>query len=131
VTDDASGTAERPRLVLDEMHAPVLAQRLRERGHDVVSVAEDSGLRAMTDDEVYNWAAEEQRRIVTENVKDFRRILVRAQQAGGPTAAVLFTSSRVFPRARRNPAPLIAALDAWLRSPDVCHRNDEDWLRPS
>jgi hypothetical protein len=111
------------------MHAPVVAQRLRELGHDVVSVAEESSLRAMTDEEVYVWAAGERRRVMTENVKDFRRLLVRAQQYSGPRAALLFTSSRVFPRVRRNPGPLIAALDAWLRAPDVVHRSDEEWLR--
>jgi hypothetical protein len=67
---------------------------------------------------------------MTENVKDFRRLLVRAQQSGGPTAAVLFTSSRLFPRVRRNPGPLIAALDTWLHSADMATQMDEDWLRP-
>jgi hypothetical protein len=130
VTNEKPGSGEQQRLVLEEMHAPVVARRLRERGHDVVSVAEDSGLRAMTDEEVYNWAAEEKRRIVTENVKDFRRLLVRAQQSSAPNTALLFTSSRLFPRIRRNPGPLIAALDAWFRSPEASHRTDEDWLRP-
>jgi len=108
----------------------VVAQRLRELGHDVVSVAEESTLRAMTDEDVYAWAAEERRRIVTDNVRDFRRLLVHAQQSGGPQVALLLTSSRVFPRVRRNPGPLIAALDAWLRSPDA-RRSAEDWLRPA
>ncbi len=91
----------------------MVAQRLRELGHDVVSVAEESTLRAMTDEDVYAWAAEERRRIVTDNVRDFRRLLVHAQQSGGPQVALLLTSSRVFPRVRRNPGPL------------------EDWLRPA
>jgi Domain of unknown function (DUF5615) len=130
VTDDEPGPGERPRLVLDEVYALVVAQPLRELGHDVVSVAEESTLRAMTDEDVYAWAAEERRRIVTENVRDFRRLLVHAQQSGGPQVALLLTSSRVFPRVRRNPGPLIAALDAWLRSPDA-RRSDEDWLRPA
>jgi hypothetical protein len=112
------------------MHAPVVVQRLRELGHDVVSVAEEASLRAMTDDEMYRWAAEQRRTIVTENVKDFRRLQARSGQIGGASASVLYTSSRLFPRVRCNPGPLIAALDAWLASPNAPGRPAEDWLRP-
>lgn len=121
-------TRQTVKLLLDEMHAPIVARRLADLGHDVVSVAEESSLRAMTDDELFRWAAAEGRRIVTENVKDFRRLLV---QTSGSGAALLCTSSRVFPRIRRNPGPLIAALHAWLSAPDVADRPDEDWLRPA
>ena len=119
------------RLLLDEMHAPVVARTLRERGVDVLSVAEEPSLRAMTDEEVFAWAAGEGRRIVTENVKDFRRILVRSQESGQPVAALLLTTSETFPRSRRNLGPLIAALDAWMRDPDAAERPTEDWLRPA
>jgi Domain of unknown function (DUF5615) len=111
------------------MHAPVVAQALRERGHDVIAVAEDPDLRALTDDELFAWAAERDRRIVTENVKDYRRLLLRSEEAGQRTAGLLLTSSRVFPRSRRNPGPLIDALNSWLCHPDVAKRPAEDWLR--
>jgi hypothetical protein len=65
---------------------------------------------------------------VTENVKDFRPLLRRAQEAGTPGAGLLFTSSRRFPRSRRNPALLIEALHAWLCHPEVARRPPEDWL---
>lgn len=119
------------KLLLDEMHAPVVAQRLRDSGHDVASAAEEPSLRAMNDDELFRWAAGEGRRIVTENVKDFRPILVAAEQASQPTAGLLLTSSRLFPRSRRNPGPLIAALEHWLTAKDVGDRPVEDWLRPA
>jgi predicted nuclease of predicted toxin-antitoxin system len=131
VTRTGSQPAEPPRLLLDEMHAPVVAQRLRQQGHDVVAVAEEPGLRAMTDEEVFAWAAEQRCLIVTENVKDFRRLLTRSVQTGGPATSVLFTSSRLFPRVRRNPGPLIAALDAWLTCEDAPRRAAEDWLLPA
>ncbi|MGL5815994.1 MAG: hypothetical protein ACRCYR_00415 [Phycicoccus sp.] len=56
-----------------------------------------------------------------------RRLLLAA---GGdaPVASVVFTSSRSFPRTRRNPGPLVNALDAWLTAPDADHRPVEDWL---
>lgn len=115
-------------LLLDEMHAPVVAAALRERGHDVAAVAEQDALRAMSDEELFRWAGEHGRRIVTENVKDFAPLLRRAEESGHTATLVLFTSSRTFPRSRRNPGPLITALDAWLRAPDVTQRPAEDWL---
>lgn len=116
-------------LVLDEMHAPVVAQALRKLGHDIVAVAEEPDLRAMTDPELFLWAARCGRRVVTENVKDFRPLLRHADESGLPAAALLLTSSRTFPRNRRNPAPLIEALDHWLHLGDVATRPAEDWLR--
>jgi hypothetical protein len=112
------------------MHAPVVAAALQEQGHDVLAVASQDTLRAMSDDELYRWAGEHGYRIVTENVKDFAPLLRRAEEEGGAVPGLLFTSSRVFPRSRRNPGPLIKALDKWLRRPDVAQRPIEDWLTP-
>lgn len=126
-----------PPLLLDEMHAPGIADALTRRGHDVLAVAADPELRALSDEELLRRAAPgadssiSGRRIVTENVKDFRPLLRRAEEQGTPTAGVLFTSSRRFPRARRNPAPILDALDAWLTRPDAAGRPLEDWLRPA
>jgi hypothetical protein len=116
-------------LLLDEMHSPAVAEALRGLGHDVVAVAERPDLRAMTDEEVAAWAAERSRRVVTENVKDFRRLLLLAGEGERRCPTLLYTSSRAFPRSRRNPGPLIAALQAWLCRPDVTSRPAEDWLR--
>jgi nucleoside-diphosphate-sugar epimerase len=118
-------------LLLDEMHAPTIAEELCRRGHDVIAVAASPELRAMTDDDLFRTAATAKRRIVTENVKDYRRLLHQAEEAGTPTAGVLFTSSRRFPRHRKNPGPLIEALDAWPRRPDRARRPPEDWLMPA
>lgn len=116
------------RLLLDEMHAPTVAAILRDRGHDVLAVADQLELRALADDELFSWAGQQGRRIVTENVKDFTPLLHRAEEAGQPAAPLLFTSRRTFPRSRRNPGPMIDALDAWLRAADATQRPAEDWL---
>jgi hypothetical protein len=116
-------------LLLDEMHAPAVAAALHDRGHDVLAVVEQDELRALTDEELFRWAAEHGRRIVTENVKDFAPLLRRAEELGRPGAPLLFTSSRAFPRSRRNPGPLINAIDAWLRAADVNEPPLEDWLQ--
>lgn len=66
----------------------------------------------MTDDDLFAWSAAEKRWLLTENVKDFRPIMLRALQAGGTMTGLLFTSNRALPRSRRNPGPLIQALHA-------------------
>src|SRR4051794_17209635 len=108
-------TAE-ARLVLDEMFSPAIAAALRDLGHDVIAVAERGDLRAMTDEEVLGRATSQGRWLLTENVKDFRPILIRALQGDSAVTGILCTSGRAFPRSRKNPGPLIHALDTWLHS---------------
>jgi hypothetical protein len=124
-------TASRRRvaLLLDEMFSPDIAVELRRRGHDVIAVAALPELRSMSDVEIYGWASGEGRRIVTENVKDFRPLLVHDAELVG--SGLLFTSARTFPRSRRSPGSLIVALDGWLTQADVLIRPPEDWLMPA
>lgn len=117
-----------PVLILHEMFSPRIAETLRERGHQVVAVAERVDLRAMADDDLYQWAAGQRSWLLTENVKDFRPIMLRTLQAGGPTAGLLFTSSRTFPRSRQKPGPIIEAVHAWLNSGPPSPPAIEDWL---
>ena len=116
------------RLALDEMYSPAIAQALRDLGYDVIAVAERADLRAMTDAEIFAWAAAQRRWLLTENVKDFRPLLLRAMQADTPTTGILFTSSRSFPRSRKNPGPLITAVHAWLRTGPPEAPITEHWL---
>lgn len=111
------------------MFAPRLASLLRERGHDVVAVADQADLRAMTDDDLFAWEAAEQRWLATENVKDFRPIMMRALQTGSASTGLLFTSSRTIPRSRQNLGPLVEALHAWLAAGPPPSHLTEDWLR--
>jgi hypothetical protein len=115
-------------LALDEMFSPKIAEALRERGRTVIAVAERADLRAMTDDDLYAWATAEQCWLLTENVKDFRPIMLRVLQAGGATAGLLFTSSRTFPRSRKHLGPLIDAIYAWLAKGPPAPPLMEDWL---
>lgn len=119
--------ASSARLLLDEMFSPTLAVALRDLGHDVIAVAERPDLRSMTDREIFAWDGDERRWLLTENVRDFRPLLLATVQTEAKTG-LLFTSSRSFPRSRKNPGTLINALDRWLRAgpPDV--PIVEDWL---
>jgi hypothetical protein len=116
---------------MDEMFSPAIAAALRDLGHDVIAVAERGELRAMTDEEVFSWATSQDRWLLTENVKDFRPVLLRALQAGTTTTGILYTSSRAFPRSRKNPGPLIQAIHAWMLSGPPEAPLTEDWLLSS
>lgn len=110
------------------MFSPAVAAKLPEFGHDVIAVADRPDLRSKSDEEIFAWASAEKRWLLTENVKDFRPIMLRALQAGTPGCGLLFTSSRAFPRSRKNPRPLIAALDAWLTAGPPAMPVTESWL---
>jgi hypothetical protein len=112
------------------MFSPRVAEALRGRGTKVVALVESSGMRTMPDEEVFAWAAAQRCWLLTENVKDFQPIKLRALQANAPTAGLLFTSSRTFPRSRQRVGPLVDALEAWLAKGPPEPPIIEDWLQP-
>ena len=116
------------RLLLDEMFSPVIAAALRDRGDDVIAVAERPDMRAMSDEEVFGWAGAHGRWLLTENVNDFRPILLRAIQGKAAVTGLLCTSSRSFPRSRKNPEPLIEAVHTWLLDGPPEAPLTEHWL---
>ncbi|HEX2417431.1 MAG TPA: DUF5615 family PIN-like protein [Micromonosporaceae bacterium] len=117
-------------LLLDEMHHPLVAEQLRQRGYDVIAAADTAELRALSDAELFRWAAERKRWIVTENIKDFRRLVANADEAGGLCAHVVYTTSHAFPRSRRNLGLLITALEKWLTAERGFRTGYEHWLTP-
>jgi predicted nuclease of predicted toxin-antitoxin system len=72
------------RLLLDEVLSPAIARDLRERGHDVLAVAEHPGWAALSDPEVLAVARTERRAIVTNNLRDYRPLHSDAITPGGP-----------------------------------------------
>lgn len=105
------------KLLLDEMYAPVVAEQLRARGHDVVSLhdPEYRHLEGAPDEEVFAAALAEERALVTENVPDFRRLEAEALARGEAHATLVFTSNRQFPRGEhRTIGRLVEALHALM-----------------
>jgi hypothetical protein len=99
------------------MYSAVVAEQLRSRGHDVVSVHDRRycRLEGAPDEEVFAIAASEQRILVTENVPDFHRLEGEALAAGIECPGLIFTTNRRFPRG--DPATigrLVLALDRLL-----------------
>jgi hypothetical protein len=88
------------KLLLDEMYSPAVAEQLRARGHDVVSVhdVEYRRLVGAPDEEVFAAALADERVLVTENVPDFRRLEADALARGEALPTLVFTSNRQFPR---------------------------------
>lgn len=70
------------KLLIDEMFPPVVAELLRERGHDVVAVLERPDLAGLSDADLLGHAAREGRAVVTENVRDFALLDRRYRQEG-------------------------------------------------
>ncbi len=87
-------------------------------------------MRAMSEAEIFGWARANGYWLLTENVKDFRPILARARPDRSPVTGILCTSSRTFPRSRKNPGPLIQAVGARLRHGPPEAPLAEDWLLP-
>lgn len=117
------------RLLLDEHYAEAIAEALRAHDHDVIAVVAMPELRGSPDDVVFGWAAAAGRRVVTENVKDFRPLLTHATAAERDTAPLLLVSPRRFPRGGGDrTAAITAALEAWLTRSRADQRPLEDWL---
>lgn len=117
------------RLLLDEHYSEEIAVALRGLGHDVVAAVSDPDLRGASDPDVFRWAAGAGRRIVTENVKDFRPLLLQGAASGAPTAPLLLIPARRFPRGRGDrAATIVSALNRWLTGHGADQRPVEDWL---
>ncbi len=114
------------RLLLDVHHSPSAAEQLRQSGYDVLAAAEDARLAALPDEDLLRAATVDDRAIVTENVKDFDRIVRIWARNGEHHRGVIFTSPRRFHRARSSyPRDLVAALEDLLtETPD----EQQDWV---
>lgn len=99
------------KLLLDEMYPRVIADRLRGRGHDVISVHDAPG-RGSPDAELLEFARQEGRAIVTENVRDYRPLAERAIEGGESHGGLVYTTDRRWPR--HDVGALIDALDRLL-----------------
>jgi predicted nuclease of predicted toxin-antitoxin system len=110
------------KLLLDEMYPATVAEQLRARGHDAVSIHDPDyrSLEGAPDAEVFATAAAGERALVTENVPDLRRLESEAFARGEEPPRLIFTTNRQFPRG--NPATvgrLVLALDALLALPSA------------
>lgn len=117
------------KLLLDVHHSRFAAERLRGDGHDVIAAADDPVLAVLDDDELLRAGTRDDRAIVTENARDFDRIVRAWAALGEHHAAVVFTSPRRYQRGSNTyPANLVTALAALLDSPPHSTRDWVHWL---
>lgn len=117
------------RLLLDTHHSPVVAVALRSDGYDVLAAAADPGLAALGDEDLLGAATREGRALVTENAKDFDRIVRAWAGSNEHHAGVVFTSPRRYHRgSAAYPANLVAALRTLLADPPAEHTDWIYWL---
>jgi hypothetical protein len=103
-------------LLLDEMFTDDIAQQLRIKGYDVISVVADPALAGLPDDQILAYATAEGRALVTANIKDFVPLDTRYRAAGQFHAGLILVSTKTFPQDRGFPSAATTALAALLSS---------------
>ena len=118
------------RLLLDEMLSPTIARELRERGHNVLAIAEHPSWAAPSDPEVLAVARTERRAVVTNNLRDYRPLHADAITPGGPGHYGMVFMPGSYRRTRADTGRIITALEAKLAEypGDEDLSNGECWL---
>jgi hypothetical protein len=101
-------------LLLDEMFTDDIAQQLRAKDYDVISVAADTALVGLPDDQILAYATTEGRALVTANIKDFVPLDGRCRAAGESHAGLILVSTKTFPRNRGFPSAITGSLTTLL-----------------
>lgn len=104
------------KLLLDEQISGKVAERLRDRGHDVDAVTADPSLRGLSDADLFAAAQRRGRALVTYNRPDFEAIVREYAEADREHRGLVIVHPMRFPSWEF--ARLAAALRALLRSPD-------------
>jgi predicted nuclease of predicted toxin-antitoxin system len=121
------------KLLIDEHYPPSIAEQLRERGHDAVSVQEEADLRGMTDPDLFTEAQRRKSAVLTENVADYLKL--DAEYRGRHLAhwGLVLTSNRTFPRGKTTTVgALVQALDELLRKAALKNQSSQViWLQRS
>jgi predicted nuclease of predicted toxin-antitoxin system len=117
------------KLLLDEMHAPAVAEALTDDGWDIVAVAARVSLRGAADEDLLAYAATEGRVLVTESIPDFAIIARRWAAEQRPHTGLIFTNPRRFNRATMAyPGNVVAALRALLEASFALDPSGIWWL---
>jgi hypothetical protein len=118
------------RLLLDEHLSPLVAELLRDRGHDVVAIKRDRpDVEGSSDHEVMEVAHRERRAVVTNNVKDFRPIAAARIVSGHGHGGLVLVPASV-PRTRAAVGHVVAGLESILRAEPDGIAGRERWIAP-
>lgn len=114
---------------MDEQLSPRIAALLREAGHDVVAVAERGELVGSSNAVLLEAATNEERAVITNNVKDFRP-LAAERLAQGHTHAGLILVPSTRTRTRSAIAVLASAIEKLPQEHSDGLAGSERWIGP-
>src|SRR5580692_1247056 len=97
-------------LLLDEMFSYDIAEQLRAKGYDAISVVADPALVGLPDDQVLAYASTQGRALVTANIKDFVPLDGRYRAVGQSHAGLILVSTKTFPQNRSFPSAMTTSL---------------------
>jgi len=109
-------------LLLDEMFSDTIAQQLRIKAYDVVSVVAHPALVGLPDDQILSHATAEGRTLVTANIKDFMPLDSRYRAAGQAHPGLILVSTKTFPQNRGFTTAITTALETLLSGTDKIQR---------
>ncbi|MDX6699400.1 MAG: hypothetical protein QOE65_2797 [Solirubrobacteraceae bacterium] len=117
------------KLLLDELYSGAIAEQLRRREHDVVTVHE-AGWDGAEDEDLLEHATTDERAVMTNNVQDFQPLFGEWAQEGRDHFGMVFTDDRSMPRSRGTVGLYVKALDAFLAARPAVDalRNAQHWL---
>ena len=85
------------KILLDEQISGKVAERLRDRGHDVVAVTDDVSLRGLGDPDIFEAAQQQRRALVTYNRVDFEPIIREYAEANREHYGLVIVHPTRFP----------------------------------
>jgi Domain of unknown function (DUF5615) len=109
-------------LLLDEMFTEDIAQQLRTKGYDVISVVANTALVGLPDDQILAYATAEGRALVTANIRDFIPLDTHFRAADQAHAGLILVSTKTFPQSRGFPSAVTTALAVLLRACELSTR---------
>jgi len=116
------------KLLLDEQISGKVAERLRDRGHDVTAATDDPSLRGLSDPDLFEVAQQQGRALVTYNRVDFEPIIREYAQMNREHHGLVIVHPTRFPS--REFARLSMAIESLLNKPDP-GMNVLIWLQAS
>lgn len=100
------------KLLLDEQISGKVAERLRDRGHDVTAATDDPSLRGLSDPDLFDVAQQQGRALVTYNRVDFEPIIREYAETNREHSGLVIINPMRFPSWEF--ARLAAALEGLL-----------------